>query len=103
MLVDTSDLHVFGEDVAHEDECGDEVEEEREDARQEFVECRCNLRKLFEEEFSEKSKVYLLQLGSEVSEDIPTALNFSKYKQRYVLDLVTQMMIQTIYVSGYDI
>ena len=56
------------------------MEEVREETRQEFVERRNNLWQLFEEQLSEKSKVYLLQLGSE---DEPTALNFSKYKQRY--------------------
>lgn len=58
------------------------MEEKREDTRQEFVECRNNLQQLFEEQLSEKSKVYLLQLGSELSEDEPIALNFNKYKQR---------------------
>lgn len=83
LLVDTSDLHASGDDANQEDEGEGEVEGEREELRQEFVECRQNLQQLFEEQLSEKSKVYLLQLGSEVSEDVPTALNFSKYKQRY--------------------
>ena len=79
VLIDTSDLHVFGARRDEDDQCRDE---DREDERQEFVECRHNLRQLCEEQLSQKSKVYLLQLGNEDFEKTPTALNFREHKQR---------------------
>lgn len=60
----------------------DESDSGKDEERQEFVECRHNLRQLFEEQLSQKSAVYLLTTGIDASETRPTALNFRKHKQR---------------------
>ena len=91
VLVDACDQHCFGDSREEsetfdeeDDEMYDEEEDEREERkeRKEFTEYKKNLELLFEEQLSGKKKVYLLQLGSEVTESVPTALNFSEHKQR---------------------
>ena len=89
VLVDVCDQQCFGDSGEEsetfdedDDEMYDEEEDEREE-RKEFTEYKKNLELLFEEQLSGKKKVYLLKLGSEVTESVPTALNFSEHKQRY--------------------
>ena len=93
LLVDTSDLHAFGTrdgQCEREDDDKERGEMERERGeierkqmeREEFGECRKNLRWLFEEQLSQKKKVYLLQLGSQESDSTPTTLNLREHRER---------------------
>ena len=81
LLVDTSDLHAFG---TRDGQCEreDDDKEKGEMEKKEFGECRKNLRWLFEEQLSQKKKVYLLQLGSQESDSTPTALNLREHRER---------------------
>ena len=88
MLVDTSDLHVCwtkrskDEHSEDEDKDGEDDDSGRDEERQEFVDCRSNLRQLFEEQLSQKSKICLLTTGPKELENTPTSLNFHEHKQR---------------------
>ena len=87
-MVDTSSQHAFEEkedeegSQSKEEDCGSKEKEKGE--RSEFAECKRSLVQLFEEQLSQKNKVYILEIGPEEPDDgPPTPLNFRKHRQRF--------------------
>ena len=86
LVVDTSSQHAFEERKDEGSECEEDDSEDKVkegEQRSEFAECKRSLTQLFEEQLSQKNKVYILETGSEEPDVSPTPLNFRKNKQRF--------------------